>query len=237
MQRRSPVRSAYLVMRRGHEITDEFVTRLIKICGKDRSRSDGLPGDDDAVFKHWKEWSERRGVPWDLHFYFLLPSHPNAVRGWNVQVSNYPRAPPRGQLSNSREFEIPLFSRQPDRWSKVSIYGRHFDHADSFDAQWCLTKFMPALSVFEPEFAYGDIDANVVKHTGDDPRKKVWPILVYGGEMVKDVGRERLIEAPVFRVDELAYGGICLQVAENPFTAKKTEFRKLADYLNPYLPT
>jgi hypothetical protein len=234
MQRTSPIRGFELVIHHGREITDELIKEVIRECGKGRSHSSKPKRTDEETFQHWKIITLKHPLASALFFEFVVPSRPGTVELRHTDVGYFPRAPHRGEF-NHRKFEIPLFE-QESGWSTVRISGTSVDFTDSFDSQWCLTKFAPPLAVFEPDFAFGDTDVNVVKHIGNNPRARVWPILAYGPEKVKEIGRERLLEAPVFRVDELDYGGMWLQVTENPFVAKRADLRKLAEYLSLEMP-
>jgi hypothetical protein len=65
----------------------------------------------------------------------------------------------------------------------------------------------------------------------DEPQRYAWPVLLYGPKLIERVGRDRLLDAPVWAVEELAWGGIWLQATENPFTAKPAELKALAKHL------
>ena len=59
-----------------------------------------------------------------------------------------------------------------------------------------------------------------------DPRDYVYGLTFYSREMVETIGRERLLSAPVYQVEELENGGIMLQLQENPIAIINWQFRK-----------
>lgn len=63
-----------------------------------------------------------------------------------------------------------------------------------------------------------------------DLRSRAWGATVYGPELVKHVGREKLRSAPAFKVDELAYGGVWLQASENPFAVPPAAKRAIVKH-------
>jgi hypothetical protein len=203
---------------------------------KDFERVPATAEDDAKKLHLWKDVTRNYGFPTGLSLDFRVPDRPGVASGRIATVNYLLRGFHRRGLVDGRMAETPALGREPQSWAVVSCNCKHIDFTDSLDAQWCLTRFPPPIAIFEPDFAFGDTDVNIVKNIGDNPRAKVWPILVYGPEKVKEIGRERLLEAPAFRVDELDYGGVWLQVAENPFVANRTDLRKLAEYLNLEMP-
>lgn len=99
------------------------------------------------------------------------------------------------------------------------------------DAAWFLARARPLVPVFEPTFGFADTPKRVIKNVGDDPAKLAWPLVIFGPEMVKEIGRERLLESPAWNTEELPYGGVSIQVWENPFTAPAKLVAALADHL------
>lgn len=119
--------------------------------------------------------------------------------------------------------------------------------------EWFLDKCRKFLPVVEPEFAFADLDTPVVRnlatandpppreHTTPfrstervllgDPRAFAWPLMIFGPKEVGRIGREKLEKAPVWKVEHLDYGGIWLQVSENPFDAERSEIVELGKHL------
>ena len=65
------------------------------------------------------------------------------------------------------------------------------------------------------------------------PHERVYGAAFYGKGMVDLIGRERLLSAPVWRVDERPWGGIVLQLEENPFNLENKELpEKVIKYLD-----
>lgn len=99
------------------------------------------------------------------------------------------------------------------------------------DAAWFLARASPLIPIFEPTFSFADAQEQVIKNIGDDPSKVTWPLMIFGPEMVKEIGREKLLESPAWNIEELPYGGISIQVWENPFNAPTKFVAALAEHL------
>jgi len=50
-------------------------------------------------------------------------------------------------------------------------------------------------------------------------------------EKIKEFGKEKILSAPVFKVEELSNEGIFIQISENPFNSKFEEEEKLKELL------
>lgn len=135
------------------------------------------------------------------------------------------------QLSNARMASIPALAAAPESWLAVNASFKELDHTRQFDVDWFIEKMQAFLPAFEPDFAYGDTDVMVAKHFGDDPTRVAWPLAYYGPPLVAQIGREMLLQAPVWEAKEDARGGIWLQAAENPFTMKRQGLKPLAAHL------
>lgn len=97
---------------------------------------------------------------------------------------------------------------------------------------WFFERAHRAFPIFQPDFGYADTQTNALTKMGDDPRRRAWPILLYGPQMVAQLGgRERVLEAPVWHAEELPDRSVWLQVAENPFKATEGQLKKTATYL------
>lgn len=231
MEHKSPKWAPDLVMHHSKEFSDEFVKQIFRQIGAGRiGIIDTVVPDDARDFQRWKEISTERGAPWHLGFFFPVP-HESGLTLDNAMLSFFPHAPTQRGLRNGRNVEYPFFKTHTTGWTFATMVATSLDISKPLHAQWCLSKLAPIVNLFEPDYAFCDTDVSVAKHIGSGPREKVWPVLVYGPEEVKEIGRERLLEAPAFRAQELSYGGIWLQVAENPFLAKRTELRAVAKHL------
>ncbi|MEW5816454.1 MAG: hypothetical protein AB1798_13795 [Spirochaetota bacterium] len=71
---------------------------------------------------------------------------------------------------------------------------------------------------FEPEFGWGCLYDDLYYDFEGDPRKRIWGINYYGKEFIKIFGKENLLSLKeVYRVEERPWGGMILQLTENPF--------------------
>lgn len=118
-----------------------------------------------------------------------------------------------------------------DRWATIWRSGGGIETKSNKEMQWLLRRVRLIVDVLESDFAYGDVEENVAKFTGDDPRKKAWPFMILGPELVARYGRERVLSVPAWKVEELPHGAMWIEATENPFTATRKEIRKLAEHL------
>jgi hypothetical protein len=56
--------------------------------------------------------------------------------------------------------------------------------------------------------------------------------MIFGPKEVERIGREKLEDAPAWKVETLPYGGIWVQVWENPFDVPQKQVTTLAKYLD-----
>jgi hypothetical protein len=121
--------------------------------------------------------------------------------------------------------------RRSRLWAFFSANYSHVRHTESAEMEWFLSKARRALGPLEPEFAFADVDTTVYKNVAQDVWERAWPLMVFGPERVKEIGRDVLLDAPAWKVEELPYGGMWVQAWENPFDAPQKQVTTLADYL------
>ena len=64
------------------------------------------------------------------------------------------------------------------------------------------------------------------------PHKMVYGVAYYGNKIVDLIGRDRLLSAPVWKVEERPWKGIILQLEENPFHLGNNKLHeKVSEYL------
>lgn len=96
-----------------------------------------------------------------------------------------------------------------------------------------LRKFRKIVDLVQPEFALvDDYSRNVKKRTGEDLRRFAWGATIYGPEMARAVGREKISGVPAPRVDTLDWGGVWIQAAQNPFLADFRAKRAIEKHLS-----
>lgn len=165
-------------------------------------------------------------------FYYPRPEKPGTRISDQVELVVNLQPSAQWMFSMKHGLRIPLFEREKGRWFLLTAGRTRIDYDSIFDMAWLMDKVHPALRVFEPDFVCAGAGRKTVERIGEDPRTRVWPILLYGPSMVAKLGgRERLLEAPAWRVDELSWGALWIQVAENPFLATPGKLKKLAEYL------
>lgn len=120
-----------------------------------------------------------------------------------------------------------------EHWGMVTASRSDLLWSDVKEMNWFLDKCRPLLPFYEPDFACADADFAVVGtlESGADPREFAWPLMIFGPGEVNRIGRAKLLDAPAWRVEELPYGGIWLQVCENPFDTPQTDIAVLAHHL------
>ena len=98
--------------------------------------------------------------------------------------------------------------------------------------QWFIDYLKENYRYLEPEFAWCDLFDRLAMFEKKDPRKHVFGMTFYGPEMVEEIGKEKLLSAPVYKVEELENGGILLQLAEQPFFPHPKKYlRGVEEYL------
>lgn len=170
----------------------------------------------------------------NVRMYYPPPLRPGeSFRSSNVEIVASPQ--PFHSLTRARTGEvirIPLYEQERGKWFEISVGRTRLEHYSSFDMAFFFEKVHRTFPVFQPNFGFADVEPTALKNMGGDPRMYVWPVLLYGPALVNKLGgRERLLEAPVWRVDELEGDRVWLQVAENPFEATEKQLGVLAKYL------
>ena len=137
------------------------------------------------------------------------------------------------ELEMYQMFVLPTLVADQQHWGMVNPSGSHLSWSETREMNWFLDKCRLLLPEFEPDFACADVGTTVVARLegGADPRGFAWPLMVFGPEEVERIGRQKLLDAPAWKVEELPYGGIWLQVWENPFDTPQTDVAILARYL------
>ena len=70
---------------------------------------------------------------------------------------------------------------------------------------------------FQCEHGWGDNFDYQLKFQGKDPRRDIFGVNYYGKKLVNEIGREKLISVKDCIINEMPWGGIILQLAENPY--------------------
>lgn len=224
-----PRRSAQVLMHHDKKIEDSLWRALVKTC-RDPQWPSGRVWTEEQI-QNWLEPLRRDWIG-SAGFFFPHPWKDEPTKYQNpVQVSYVLRMTPRYGLSNGRWAEIPRFEEEGWNWVALSANAKDLLHTSEPDMRWYLERVRDGVQFFEPDFAAGALDTQLAKGFRENPREFAWPVLVYGPEQVTQIGRERLLGAPVLLAEELPFGGIWLQVSENPFVADKAALKSLAAYL------
>jgi len=77
----------------------------------------------------------------------------------------------------------------------------------------------------DAEFGWCDLFDHLAKFEGKDPRQYVFGMTFYGPNVVEEIGRDKLLCAPVYKVEELENGGILLMLGEQPFFPHPKRYR------------
>lgn len=221
-------RGATILLHSEVSIDDARIMNLLQSCSPSVSPS-GLKI-DEAYFQEALATLKR----WEYKSPVSIPRYPFSP--WpslgSMNINFYVRAASMYELSNKRKVPLPFLAREPDRWLKMGTNGNTLDLQSAAESAWLLEKVLAPVEVLQPDFGFGDTDVNVADRTGEaDPRRFAWPLLIYGPEMVKRFGRERLLKTPVRKAQELPYGGVWLQLTETPFNTTPAQVSALADYL------
>jgi hypothetical protein len=142
---------------------------------------------------------------------------------------------PRGHVdANGRLHPLPLFEQEGFRWLRVETTDLFIENKDQMT--WFLRHARCPLPLVRPEFGFGDVDKAIRNNIGMTPERLAWPILLYGPAMADEVGHRRLLEAPAWKVEEWPDGSVWIQVGENPYAAKRSSVKKLAEHLSLKMP-
>lgn len=227
------------IMFAGHHekpITDELAWALIRQFrhGRSLDGSNDRPftdKDEEEQFQVWKGRPERNGL---LSFLYPRPHQPGSpLHFGNAGIWVALRPAHQMRLDNNQVAYIRRFEQEKANWFTATALGARIDSASPFEMAWLIDKLLLTLPVLEPDFCFADVESRAVKHLDDDPYARVWPVMIYGQGMVNEHGgREKLLETPAWRVDELSSGRILIQVAENPFAATTTQLKKAAMHLD-----
>lgn len=220
-----------MLLHHDKKINDDLWRRLLEANHSPREWPPERAWTEEAIQKwldglHREEWRGSAG------FFYPHPWKTGPQRVQNpIQVSHLLRMSPRYQLSSGRMAEVPRFEAESWQWVSVKANSHDLLHTRESDMAWYLERAKATIQFFEPDFAAGALDTQLAKGFREEPRDFAWPLLVYGPKTVQDLGRDRLLSAPVFLSQELPFGGIWLQVAENPFVVEKAALKPLASHL------
>lgn len=192
----------------------------------------GGPPSDKEVERKFEKWASQKGAL-NVRYEYPAPPRPHEpIRPGKVEIVVSVRVFPSVTFPNGRAVPIPLYQGAMENWFEVIGSDEKLEHDSAFDMAFFFDKVHRTFSTFQPDFGFADFRSTALKNMGGEPRRLAWPALLYGSEMVQELGgRERILEAPVWRVDELGGGRLWLQVAENPFEASQDQLRALAEYL------
>lgn len=135
-------------------------------------------------------------------------------------------------LGPRRKLQLKAFQGGPGNWLSVMAGPTGLDPSSSENAAWFFERVRPFIPMLEPSYGFADVMERVIARIGDDASQVAWPLMIFGPEEVEKFGRERLLQAPAWKVEPLPYGGIWLQVSENPFAKPaRAAVKDLAAYL------
>ncbi len=109
------------------------------------------------------------------------------------------------------------------------------DETNLEDSHWFNMFLRLVLSSFDflrPAYGWGDDFDYLLSFKRKDERRFAFGLNLYGPEYAERIDRDRLLSAPAFRIDERPWGGIVVQLTENPFWGIPEEKREgLRDHL------
>jgi hypothetical protein len=82
---------------------------------------------------------------------------------------------------------------------------------------WFMDLMKKVFLYLDAEYCWCDHFDYLYKHRNHDAREYLFGLNFYGREMVEKIGKEKLLTAPVYKVEELDNGSIMLQLHEHPF--------------------
>ena len=121
---------------------------------------------------------------------------------------------------------IPRLNINPDEITTLGFCMRGLSEWNKDRCQWFIDYLKKLYLLFNSEFAWCDLFDYLAKFEGKDPQKYVFGMTFYGPKIVDEIGRERLLTAPVYKVEELENGGFLLMLGEQPFFPHPKSYRE-----------
>ena len=120
----------------------------------------------------------------------------------------------------------PRFNYNPGRYQIFSFFTheREFDLTRRSRVEYLIGFMKRAFRVLKPEFGWCDLYDYLLKFDKKDPREGAFGLMFYGKEMVEQLGRDRILGAPVYAAEEMG-NGIMLQLVEHPFSIQRVKVR------------
>jgi hypothetical protein len=171
-----------------------------------------------VVTWEWEKWSA------------ITPDMPRDWLPLSYMDIDLLRPPVGGEFRRMPEENLVLISfNDKDKYPNKRPLGA-FPTDDPAKVAILVDYWRTAVGMFQPEWAVIDHMPNIRKR-GTALRQYAWGVSIYGPELVEKIGREKLLKTPAYKVEELPWGGVWVQVAENPFTAPAETKRAVEKYL------
>lgn len=214
-------------------LSDELVRRVIRECGPETNASGQPYSEEDR--RRWlhilkEEDFVNHILTWDYPFLYPVQG---GVREERMPAPLFLRQTSH-VVSMSRTMSVPVMVRDSRHWISVKTNSPAVNCTTDYGVEWFFDRVRPTIPIFEPDFAFADNDLGVARNLdGKDvePKSLAWPLMIFGPKEVQRIGKAKLMGAPAWKVAELAYGGVWLQVAENPFIVKSKDLKPLAKHL------
>ncbi|SRR6266540_762795 len=123
---------------------------------------------------------------------------------------------------HGRYDESGLGYQGPNRFLGLHLqaYDEYLERPEKF--QLFLDLLPRAFDILQVPYGWGDDFDHLLKFKKKDPRRHAFGLNFYGREAVAKIGRDRVLSAPAWRVDQRPWGGIIVQLVEKPFHAIRT---------------
>lgn len=203
------------------------IRRLVLTCTTGKSGIfGGLPAADidDQLVAGWRD-GKTFGVHYNSRFLGLWTTISYAFLGGKDYTDLEGRVTP-----------TPILMESQYQWATIDANPQQIDCMVDEQARWFLDRCRCPIETLTPEFAVSDTGDFLRQHLKHDPSAFAWPLMVLGPERVAKLGRERVLKSPAWKVEELAYGGVWIQVSPNPYSAPRKSLEALATYLGLLAP-
>ncbi len=152
----------------------------------------------------------------------------NPLRGFTVCVDPFASRLSKPSLSLWRFTEghqIPVLSNSPKDRAVLGFCSSDLSVWEPEYCRWFVDYLRRVFLALGAKFAWCALFDHLARFEKKNPRQYVFGMTFYGSDMVNEIGKEKLLSAPVYRAEELENGGVMLMLGEQPFFPHPKAYR------------